>query len=50
MRRGRADAVAEQLLKLILDETFLVGGALPSESELATRFGVNRLTVREAIR
>ena len=50
MRRGRVDAVAEQLLKLILDATFLVGGALPSESELATRFGVSRLTVREAIR
>ena len=42
--------VAEQLLQLILDGTFPVGGALPSESELATRFGVSRLTVREAIR
>lgn len=42
--------VAEQLLQLILDETFPAGDALPSESELATRFGVSRLTVREAIR
>lgn len=50
MRPGRADVVAEQLLDLVLDGTFPVGGALPSESELATRFGVSRLTVREAIR
>jgi DNA-binding FadR family transcriptional regulator len=50
MRPGRADVVAEQLLELILDGTFPVGGPLPSESELAQRFGVSRLTVREAIR
>jgi DNA-binding FadR family transcriptional regulator len=50
MRQGRADTVAEQLLQLVLDGTFPVGGALPSEAELATRFGVSRLTVREAIR
>ncbi|MHA6621568.1 FadR/GntR family transcriptional regulator [Pseudonocardia sp. DLS-67] len=50
MRQGRADVVAEQLLDLVLDGTFPVGGPLPSESELATRFGVSRLTVREAIR
>jgi GntR family transcriptional regulator, transcriptional repressor for pyruvate dehydrogenase complex len=50
MRPGRADVVAEQLLDLVLDGTFPVGGALPSESELAGRFGVSRLTVREAIR
>ncbi|MFP5336406.1 MAG: FadR/GntR family transcriptional regulator [Actinomycetes bacterium] len=50
MRQGRADAVAEQLLALVLDGTFPVGEPLPSEAELATRFGVSRLTVREAIR
>ena len=50
MRPGRADVVAEQLLQLILDGTFPVGGTLPSESDLAGRFGVSRLTVREAIR
>jgi GntR family transcriptional regulator, transcriptional repressor for pyruvate dehydrogenase complex len=50
MRPGRADVVADELLRLIIDGTFPVGGALPSESELATRFGVSRLTVREAIR
>lgn len=42
--------VAEQLLQLVLGGTFGVGGSLPSEAELATRFGVSRLTVREAIR
>src|SRR5919106_6767943 len=50
MRPGRTDVVAEQLLDLVLDGTFPVGGTLPSESELAARFGVSRLTVREAIR
>lgn len=50
MRIGRADAVAEDLLGLVLDGTFPVGAALPSEAELASRFDVSRLTVREAIR
>jgi DNA-binding FadR family transcriptional regulator len=50
MRPGRADTVADQLLELVLDGTFPVGGTLPSEAELAARFGVSRLTVREAIR
>lgn len=42
--------MAEQLLQLVLDGTFPIGGTLPSEAELAGRFGVSRLTVREAIR
>lgn len=50
MRRGRAEVVAERLLDLVLDGTFPVGGVLPSEADLAARFGVSRLTVREAIR
>ncbi len=50
MRQGRAEVVAERLLDLVLDGTFPVGGVLPSEAELAARFGVSRLTVREAIR
>jgi DNA-binding FadR family transcriptional regulator len=50
MRPGRAEVVAEQLLQLVLDGTFPVGATLPSEAELASRFGVSRLTVREAIR
>lgn len=50
MRKGRADVVAESLLELVLDGTFPVGGPLPSEAEMASRFDVSRLTVREAIR
>ena len=50
MRRGRADEIADELLGLVVDETFPVGQSLPSEAELAARFGVSRLTVREAIR
>jgi DNA-binding FadR family transcriptional regulator len=50
VRRGRADEVADGLLDLVVGGTFPVGGPLPSEAELATRFGVSRLTVREAIR
>ena len=50
MGRGRTGAVADQLLQLVLDGVFPVGASLPSEAELAARFGVSRLTVREAIR
>jgi DNA-binding FadR family transcriptional regulator len=50
VRRGRADEVADELLDLVVRGVFPVGRPLPSEAELATRFGVSRLTVREAIR
>lgn len=50
MRRGRADEVADELLGLVVQGAFVVGRPLPSEAELAARFGVSRLTVREAIR
>lgn len=50
MRQSRTAAAADQLLGLVLDGTFPPGGALPSEAELAERFEVSRLTVREAIR
>jgi DNA-binding FadR family transcriptional regulator len=50
VRRGRADEVADELLDLVVRGTFPVGQPLPSEAELAARFGVSRLTVREAIR
>jgi DNA-binding FadR family transcriptional regulator len=50
MSKGRTDTVADGLLQLVMDGTFGPGSRLPSEAELADRFGVSRLTVREAIR
>jgi len=50
MREGRAAAAADGLLQLVLDGTFPPGSTLPSEAELAERFDMSRLTVREAIR
>ena len=50
MRESRTAIVADQLLGLVLDGTFPPGGTLPSEADLAGRFDVSRLTVREAIR
>ncbi|MEO8850504.1 MAG: FadR/GntR family transcriptional regulator [Allobranchiibius sp.] len=41
--------IAQQILELIEDGTFEVGGKLPSEMELARRFGVSRPSVREAL-
>ncbi|PRW61861.1 FadR/GntR family transcriptional regulator [Actinopolyspora mortivallis] len=45
---GNRDAAAE--LEEMIFEQFEVGALLPSESELAARLEVSRLTVREAIR
>jgi DNA-binding FadR family transcriptional regulator len=42
--------VAEALMERILDRTLRHGDRLPSETELARQFGVNRSTVREAVR
>lgn len=42
--------MADELLSLVVSGAFAVGQPLPSESELAVRFDVSRLTVREAIR
>jgi GntR family transcriptional regulator, transcriptional repressor for pyruvate dehydrogenase complex len=42
--------VAAALLERILDRTLRDGDRLPSETELARQFGVNRSTVREAVR
>jgi DNA-binding FadR family transcriptional regulator len=50
MREGRAETVADGLLELVMDGTFPPGSTLPSEAEIAQRFEVSRLTVREAIR
>jgi GntR family transcriptional regulator, transcriptional repressor for pyruvate dehydrogenase complex len=50
MRQDRATTVADGLLELVTDGTFPPGSTLPSEAEIAQRFDVSRLTVREAIR
>src|SRR5262249_55982398 len=42
--------VADGLRKDILDGTLPVGGNVPTEKQLAHRFGTNRNTVREALR
>lgn len=42
--------VADALLARITDRTLNPGDRLPSETELARQFGVNRSTVREAMR
>jgi DNA-binding FadR family transcriptional regulator len=42
--------VATALMERILDRTLRDGDRLPSETELARQFGVNRSTVREAVR
>jgi GntR family transcriptional regulator, transcriptional repressor for pyruvate dehydrogenase complex len=49
-RRRLADEVAERLTGWILDETLPPDGLLPTEGELAARFGVSRTVIREAIR
>lgn len=41
--------IAQQILELIETGTFEVGAKLPSEMELARRFGVSRPSVREAL-
>ena len=50
MRQSRTATVADGLLALVLDGIYPPGGSLPSEADLAARFDVSRLTVREAIR
>ena len=42
--------IANQIERRILDRVLRAGDALPSETDLARQFGVNRSTVREAIR
>jgi DNA-binding FadR family transcriptional regulator len=42
--------IANLIERRILDRVLRTGDALPSESDLARQFGVNRSTVREAIR
>ena len=49
-RRRIHEDVAEQLRNAILDCRFPAGAKLPPERELAGEFGVNRTSVREAIK
>jgi GntR family transcriptional repressor for pyruvate dehydrogenase complex len=47
--RGITETVMEKLEQLVLTE-LEPGADLPGESELASQFGVSRLTLREAIK
>ncbi|GBD25968.1 HTH-type transcriptional regulator Mce2R [bacterium HR30] len=49
-RRRLHEEVAEQLRDAILEGHYRAGDKLPTERDLATRFGVNRTSVREAIK
>jgi DNA-binding FadR family transcriptional regulator len=49
-RRRLHEDVAEQLRDAILDGRFPLGSKLPPERELAGEFGVNRTSIREAIK
>jgi GntR family transcriptional repressor for pyruvate dehydrogenase complex len=48
-RRKRADEIADQIERAISSGEFKEGDALPSEKDLAERFGVGRPSVREAL-
>ncbi len=45
-----SDEILVQLTELILDGVYKPGEKLPTERELAVRFGVNRASLREALR
>jgi len=44
------EELADTLLESIVDGQFPVESVLPSEGELALKYGMSRLTVREAVR
>jgi GntR family transcriptional repressor for pyruvate dehydrogenase complex len=48
-RRKRAHDIVEALEKAITTGEFVVGSRLPSEKELAEKFGVGRPSIREAL-
>src|SRR3954453_155843 len=55
VRRGRArtslaEVVRAELRRAIVDGEFTVGMKLPNEDRLCDRFGVSRVTIREAVR
>lgn len=49
-RLSLTDAIASQLIRLIMDGRFKPGDQLPTESELAKQFQVGRGSVREALK
>ncbi|WP_028709558.1 FadR/GntR family transcriptional regulator [Propionicicella superfundia] len=49
-RESLVDNLTGELLGDIVAGRLVAGGSLPSEADLAVRFGVNRLTIREAVR
>jgi GntR family transcriptional repressor for pyruvate dehydrogenase complex len=49
-KERRYEQVAEQIQKLIAEGTLNPGDRLPPERELATRFGVARSSIRDAVR
>ncbi|ROR65601.1 FadR/GntR family transcriptional regulator [Agrococcus jenensis] len=49
-RPSRTHDAVDQLLDAIIDGTLTAGEQLPPEGQLATEFGVSRLTLREAVR
>lgn len=49
-RHNIYEEVVEEIKRYIVDNGLAPGDRLPTESELAERFGVSRLTVREAIK
>ena len=48
--RTLADEAAARIVALIEDQDLAPGSVIPAEGELARRFGINRLVVREAVR
>src|SRR3954453_2806736 len=48
-RRKRADEIAEQIERAISTGEFKEGDSMPSEQQLAERFGVGRPSVRPAL-
>jgi GntR family transcriptional repressor for pyruvate dehydrogenase complex len=49
-RTRLSDTVKQRLMQLILDQALKPGDELPSEGDLAERFGVSKPTIREALR
>ena len=47
--RNLADSATQILRQEIIDGDWVVGRTLPSEARLSARFGISRLTIREAL-